>query len=83
MDLFVPLPKTANGNRHVFLITNRYTKMCRAILLQTAQAPQAAPAFLYCNAPGEQGPRCNGPEQQKSQTAKGAALRNVRSSLSL
>ena len=46
MDLFGPLPKTAHGNRHILVITDRYTKMCRAIPLRTAQAPQVAQAFL-------------------------------------
>ena len=46
MDLFGPLPKTAHGNKHILVITDRFTKMCRAIPLRTAQAPQVAQAFL-------------------------------------
>lgn len=39
MDLFGPLSKTAHWNRHILVITDRYTNVCRAISLRTAKAP--------------------------------------------
>ena len=46
MDLYGPLPKATHGNRPILVITDRFTKLCRAIPLQTTQAHQVAQAFL-------------------------------------
>ncbi|CDF32213.1 unnamed protein product [Chondrus crispus] len=46
MDLYGPLPKTPHGNRHILVITDRFTKLCRAIPLRTTQAQQVAQTFL-------------------------------------
>lgn len=35
MDIFGPLPKTTNGNQHVIIITDRYSKLTRTVF--TAQ----------------------------------------------
>lgn len=45
-DLFGPLRKTGNENRHIFVITNRYTKICCTIPLLTAQVLQVTQALL-------------------------------------
>ena len=46
MDLLGPLPKTAHGNQHVLVITDRFTKMTRSIPLRTTTASVVANAFL-------------------------------------
>ena len=46
MDLLCPLPKTAHGNRHVLVMTDRFTHLTRSIPLQTTTASVVANAFL-------------------------------------
>ena len=46
MDLPGPLPKTAHGNQHVLVITDRFTKLTRSIPLRTATASVVGNAFL-------------------------------------
>ena len=46
MDLLGPLPKTAHGNRHVLVMTDRFTKLIRSIPLRTTTASVVANAFL-------------------------------------
>ena len=46
MDLPGPLPKTAHGNQHVLVITDRFTKLTHSIPLRTTTASVVANAFL-------------------------------------
>ncbi|CDF32918.1 unnamed protein product [Chondrus crispus] len=46
MDLLGPLPKTAHGNQHVLVITDRFSKLTRSIPLRTTTASVVANAFL-------------------------------------
>ena len=46
MDILGPLPKSAKGNQYILVITDRYTKLARAIPLATTTAPVVAEAFL-------------------------------------
>ncbi|CDF40922.1 unnamed protein product [Chondrus crispus] len=46
MDLLGPLLKTAHGNRHVLVMTDRFTKLTRSIPLRTTTASVVANAFL-------------------------------------
>ena len=46
MDLLGPLPKTTHGNRHVLVMTDRFTKLTRSIPLRTTTASVVASAFL-------------------------------------
>ena len=46
MDLHGSLPKTLHRNRHILDTTDRFTNMCRAVRLRTAQAFQVAQGFL-------------------------------------
>ena len=47
MDLLGPLPKTAHGNEHVLVITDRLSKLTRSIPLRTTTASVVENAFLY------------------------------------
>ena len=46
MDLLGPLPKTAHGNRHVLVMTDRSTKLTRSIPLRTPTTSVVDNAFL-------------------------------------
>ena len=46
MDFLGPLPRTKTGNQHVLVITDRFTKLCRAIPLKNTKAVTTAKAFL-------------------------------------
>lgn len=46
LDLLVPLPISPAGNNFVFFMTNRYTKLTRAIPLSKTTAAHVATAFL-------------------------------------
>ncbi|CDF38306.1 unnamed protein product [Chondrus crispus] len=46
MDLLGPLPKTAHGNQHVLVITDRFSKLTHSIPLRTTTASVVASAFL-------------------------------------
>ena len=46
MVLRRPLPKTAHGNQHVLVITDRFSKLTRSIPFRTATALVVANAFL-------------------------------------
>ena len=46
MDLLGPLPKTKRGNTFVLVITDRYSKLTRAIPLKATKATDIAMAFL-------------------------------------
>ena len=46
MDLLGPLPKTAHGNRHVPVMTDRFTKLTCSIPLRTTTASVTANSFL-------------------------------------
>ncbi|CDF39905.1 unnamed protein product [Chondrus crispus] len=45
MDLLGPLPKTAHGNRHVLVMTDRFTKLTRSIPLRTTTAHYLTTAY--------------------------------------
>ena len=46
MDFLGPLPRTKSGNQHVLVITDRFTKLCRAIPLRNTKAVTTAKTFL-------------------------------------
>lgn len=46
LDLLGPLPTSRRGNKHVLIITDRYSKLTRAVALNSTTAPQVAEAFL-------------------------------------
>ena len=46
MDFLGPLPKSHSGKRHVLVITDRFTKLSRAIPLRDTNATTTALAFL-------------------------------------
>ena len=46
MNPLSPLSKTAQGNRHVLVMTDRFTKLTRSIPLRTTTAAVVANAFL-------------------------------------
>ena len=46
MDLLGLLPKTAHGNQHVLVITDRFSKLRHSILLRTTTASVVPNAFL-------------------------------------
>ena len=46
MDLIGPLKKTRTGKRFIFVITDRYSKLTRAVSMSTTTAPDIAAAFL-------------------------------------
>ena len=46
MDILGPLPKTDGGNRFVLVITDRFTKMCRAIPIRSTRSHTIARVFL-------------------------------------
>ena len=46
MDILGPLPKTSHGKQYVLVITDRYTKLARAIPMKKTTAPLVAAAFL-------------------------------------
>ena len=46
MDFLGPLPKTAHGNQHVLVITDRFSKLTRSIPIRTTPASVVANAFL-------------------------------------
>ena len=46
MDLVGPLPKTRSGKRFVLVMTDRYSKLARAVALSKTTAPHVAAAFL-------------------------------------
>ena len=46
MDLLGPLPKTKSGHTYVLVITDRFTKLTRAVPLGSTKAPAVAQAFL-------------------------------------
>ncbi len=46
MDLIGPLPKTSNGKRHILVITDRYSKLSRAIPMAKTTAPHVAAVFM-------------------------------------
>ena len=46
MDLLDSLPKTAHGNQHVLVITDRFSNLTRSIQLRTTTASVVANAFL-------------------------------------
>ena len=46
MDLLGPLPRTHQGNEYVFVITDRFTKLCRSVHLRNTKAVTVATVFL-------------------------------------
>lgn len=46
MDLLCPLPKTNNGNKHVLVITDRFSKICRAVPPPNIELATVTQAFL-------------------------------------
>lgn len=46
MDLVGPLPKTKDGKRYVLVITDRYTKLARAVAMSKTTAPHVSSTFL-------------------------------------
>ena len=46
MDILGPLPKTVHGNGYVLVITDRFSKLCRALPLRNKTATTLANAFL-------------------------------------
>ena len=46
MDLLGPLPQTRNGNQFILVITDRYSKLARAIPMNKTTAPFVAAAVL-------------------------------------
>ena len=46
IDLLGPLPRTTNGNRHVLVITDRFSKLSRAVPLVRINSTSVVRAFL-------------------------------------
>jgi Integrase zinc binding domain/Integrase core domain len=47
MDILGPLPKQAHGNRFLFVISDRFSKLTRIVPLRTITALGVAKAFCY------------------------------------
>ena len=48
MDLLGPLPNSTRGNKHILVVTCRYSKLARTVAMDKIAAPQVAEAFLDC-----------------------------------
>ena len=48
MDILGPLPKTKHGRRFVLVITDRFTKLAKAVSLRTITSLSVAKAFCDC-----------------------------------
>ncbi|MEM7496351.1 MAG: integrase, partial [Myxococcota bacterium] len=46
IDILGPLPRSKRGNKHVLVITDRYSKLTRTVAMNKITAPHVAEAFL-------------------------------------